>query len=266
MNFVPRLVALSFAVIGFTVSGVAQITLTGTSYTQNFNQLASGLPTGWTVSTGATASGLGMDVSANFVTEKITWASATSSGLFRNTSSSNIGTSGDSTAQHANTDRALGWRPDLVGERDGAITVVFANTTGFTHFSVSLDVFTFRDVAAVTNLAFEYRVGTSGSFTQLGSTYTTGAIFGAATYSFSGTALSSVSDQSQPVYFRLRGIGGSGSAPRDGVAIDNFSLSYSVIAAPVPEPAAAGALAGLGAMLACAARRRRRVPAAVKND
>lgn len=257
MKLIQRFVALSFFTLGFVASVVAQITLTGTSYTQNFNQLASGLPTGWTVSTGATASGMGN--SASFGTAAVAWDSSRDvGGVFRNTSSDNIVHGSSAAAQSANTDRALGWRPGLAAERNGAITVTFADTLGLTGFSVSLDVFTFNDVTAVATYAFEYRVGGSGAFTQLGTTYTTGTPFGAVTYTFSGSALATVANQSQPVSFRLRGTTSSGTGSLDGVAIDNFSLGYSVIAAPVPEPAAAGALAGLGVLLVCGAGRRRR--------
>jgi hypothetical protein len=200
---------------------------------------------------------LGTSANAGFVATAVSWSAANSSGLFRNTSADNIAPDSIASAQSANADRALGWRPSLAAERKGAITVAFANTSGFENFSVSMDVFTFNDVTAVATYAFEYRVGGSGSFTQLGSTYTTGEPFSAVTLSFSGTALDTMADQSQPVYFRLRGTTATGTGSLDGIAIDNFTLGYSLIASPMPEPSAASALAALGALLSCLARRRR---------
>src|SRR5690606_20391685 len=103
-------------------------------------------------------------------------ATRDSGGVFRNTSSSNISSTSLAGPQGENTNRALGWRPSQAAERDGAITVEFANTLGFVDFSVSLTVFTFNDVTAVSTYDFEYRVGESGAFQKLDS-YTTGAPF-----------------------------------------------------------------------------------------
>ena len=108
MNTRQHFLAISLASIVFTAPAVAQITLTGTSYMQNFNQLASGLPVGWTVSTDATASGLGTSANAGFVPTATSWSAANSSGLFRNTSSDNIGAGSLAAAQNANTDRGGG--------------------------------------------------------------------------------------------------------------------------------------------------------------
>lgn len=59
----------------------AQLTLPmGTSYTQNFDAIGSGLPTGWTVRTGAGASSRGTSSSLN--TAAVSWANNT--GEFRN--------------------------------------------------------------------------------------------------------------------------------------------------------------------------------------
>lgn len=233
----------------------AQINLTGSSYSQNFDSLASGLPVGWSVATGATGTTLGG--AATFNTEATSWsASRDTGGVFRNSSSLNIASSSSGGTQSANPDRALGWRPSLAAERDGAITVEFADTLGFEDFAVSLTVFTFNDVTATASYDFEYRVGSAGAFEKLGSSYLTGAPFGATTFSFSSSSLAQLDDQAAPVYFRLRGTG-SGTGSLDGVAIDDFSLSYSPVAA-MPEPASAVTGAGLAAVAFAALGRRRR--------
>jgi trimeric autotransporter adhesin len=230
----------------------AQLTLTGTSYTQNFDAIGSGLPTGWTVSTSATASTLG--TTASFVTTQATWASTTDA--FRNVASSNIAFSSSTTNQGLDTNRALGWRPISAATRDGAITLMLTNTTGFTNFSLGFDLFTTNDVSGAQTYVFEYRVGSSGSFTQLGSTYTTsgsGATdFGSVSYSFISSDFAGLNNQSSEVYFRVRGTG-SGSGNLDTIAIDNFSLTYSA----VPEPATYAFFGGLAALGLAGAKRLR---------
>ena len=243
-------------VFAMTTAVNAQISLTGNAYDQNFNSLASGLPAGWSVSTGATGTTLGS--SALFNTDATSWsASRDTGGVFRNSSSSNISSSSLSSTQASNSDRALGWRPSLAGERDGAITVEFADTLGLENFTVSLTVFTFNDVTASASYDFEYRVGATGAFEKLGTSYATGAPFNAATLSFSSSTLSLLNDQAEPVYFRLRGTG-SGTGSLDGVAIDNFSLSYTTTVAAMPEPASAATASALAAVGFAALRRRRR--------
>jgi trimeric autotransporter adhesin len=69
----------SIAVVWLTawlvVSAEAQLTLTGTNYTQNFNTISNGLPPGWSVRTNATATSLGL--SATFPTVAKSWADTT---------------------------------------------------------------------------------------------------------------------------------------------------------------------------------------------
>ena len=64
-----------------------------------------------------------------------------------------------------------------------------------------------------------------------------------------------MNDQSESVYFRLRGTKTAGTSNLDIIAMDNFALSFPATA--VSEPSSFAALAGL-AMLGFAASRRRR--------
>jgi len=226
-----------------SVTAFGQVTLTGTGYTQNFDSIGSGLPTGWTVSTSATPTGLG--TSTIFTTDAVSWSSTAASGVFRNTSSSNIASGSASGTQSSNTNRALGWRPTLAAEREGSITVEFSNTQGFTNFNLSLSVFTFNNVTAVATYALEYRVGSSGAFTQLGDTYTTGTEFSGHTYSITASSLAALNDQNAPLFIRLRGTTSSGTGSLDGIGIDNFSLTYSAI----PEPSAYTLFGGATALV-----------------
>src|SRR6478609_11083904 len=59
------------AMLFFAASSPGQVILTGTNYTQNFNDIGAGLPVGWSVRTNATASGLG--TAATFTGATKTW-------------------------------------------------------------------------------------------------------------------------------------------------------------------------------------------------
>src|SRR5215207_7655421 len=61
----------------------AQLSLSGTSYTESFDTLGSGIPTGWTVRTGATSSGLG--TATTLGTGPNTWGDT--AGAFKNLAS-----------------------------------------------------------------------------------------------------------------------------------------------------------------------------------
>lgn len=227
----------------------AQVVLAGTSYTQNFDSIGSGLPTGWSVTTDSSISTLG--TTETFTTDPVSWASTASSGIFRNSSSSNITFTTTGATQEANSDRAIGWRPSTAAQRDGAITVQISNTVGFENFSLGVSVFTGNDVTAASDYALEFRVGESGNFTQIGSTYSTGTPYSQTTFSISSVTLSALNNQSEAVYFRLRGTTPTGTGSLDTVGFDNFNLTFSA----VPEPASFALLAGLGFLGLAATRR-----------
>ena len=204
-----------------------QMTLGTSPYIQNFDSLGvSGLPTGWTVVTSATATSLGSPSSV--VTD--VWANT--SGNFRNVAAAESPqTSASSTGvQNAATDRALAIRPSgSFGDPNGAFLFQIANTTGKTGFSLSLKHMTFDDQARMIVYTVEYTTvaaGTSG-WTSLG-TYTT-TTFGStdATYSF-GTALDNISNT---VWIRIRGNASTGTGSRDTYGIDDVSLSWNAVAA-----------------------------------
>ncbi len=256
--FILTIVAATF----FSSVASAQISLSGSGYTQNFDSIGSGLPQGWSVTTSATSTALGD--SASFTSAQTTWASTT--GAFRNIASNNITFASDSTAQGNDTNRALGWRPvgansgEVTPFRTGALTLKIANTSGFTNFSLSLDVFQTVNTSGVQTYKLEYRIGDSGSFTQIGTDYVTkDANVDFTDYNlqqFTSVTLSAIADQNSAIYIRLRGVSTAGSANLDTIAIDNFALSYSAITSPVPEPATFALFGGLTVLGLAAFRRR----------
>ena len=66
---------------------LAQFSLTGTNYTQNYNSIGNDLPTGWLVETSASSSSLG--TSGSFTTTAATWVATT--GAFRNVTAAAAG-------------------------------------------------------------------------------------------------------------------------------------------------------------------------------
>lgn len=238
--------------------GQAAVVLSGTQYQQNFDGLASGLPTGWSVKTGATSTSLGTDVpisppadaSGSFVTTATTWGSTT--GNFRNAASADgLSSTATSGAQSSSTDRALAIRQTAsFGDPGAAFVLSVQDTLGFENFSLSFkaQMLTAVTESRSTTWTIDYRLGASGSFLSLG-TYSDPGVFGSTTLSFTSTQLSAWNDQALPVYFRIAALtASSGSGNRDTFGIDDFLLTFDEVLAPppVPEPSEWGLMAGAG--------------------
>jgi hypothetical protein len=227
------------------------LALTGTSYTQNFDSIGSGLPIGWSVDTGATSSSTGS--AATLTTTAAAWGGST--GQFANFASSDgLTSTATSTTQAASTDRALGIRQTgSLGDPGAAFEFNIANTTGLDDFSLSISLQMLSVQTRSTTWTIDYRVGDSGGFTTLG-TYSDPAVFGSTIFTADSTALSSWNNQSQDIWFRVVALNAAtGSGNRDTFGIDDFSLSYSAIPepAPVPEPAGWSLISAIGLLGIC---------------
>jgi hypothetical protein len=253
---------LAIISLSTALTATAQVVLTGTSYTQNFNAIGSGLPDGWDVRTGATLSTLG--TTASFTSTTTTWAATTLGSDFRNVSSDNISYTTTGATQNANPNRALGWRPvgtnssEVTPGRTGAVTLQLANTTGFQNFTLSVDLFTVNITGTTQTYQLEYRVGDAGNFSVL-QTYTTDAASSSSysnqtTLTANSITLSALNNQSSTVFIRLRGTSTAGSTNLDLIALDNFSLTYTA----VPEPSTYALLTGVAVLAVVVARRRSR--------
>ncbi len=231
---------LMLTVIAIVGSAPAQVTLTGTSYTQTFDSIASGLPPGWSVRTNGSATNLGT-LLTSFVTNVTSWGS--SSGQFANYAStvSNYGTNfcgtNESTAiQAACTNRCVGMRQTgSFGDPGAAFVLQLQNTLGLTGLQLNVD-FNLLSVQSRTNRwRIDYGIGNDpASFTAVW-TNTDSGVFGAATRVVSfGTALD---NQAQGVWIRIAAIDPTtGSGSRDTFGIDNFRLSYSTQGTVSPIP------------------------------
>lgn len=213
----------------------AQVTLTGTNYTQNFDSIGNGLPAGWSVRTNASATSLG--TAATFNTSAVSWGTSTGqfgdqAGTTNNSGAVATG-SETSTSQGAFTNRCPAIRQvannsaSFPGSDPGAAFVFqIANTKGLSNLTFSVDLNMLSVQGHSTTWTIDYAVGNSPtSFTTLG-TYSDPGVFGTTTVTYNlGT---DANDQSQNVWIRAAALSVStGSGSRDTFGIDNFNLNYS---------------------------------------
>lgn len=218
----------------------AQISLGTSSYTQNFDAIASGLPAGFTVRTNATPTVLG--TSATLTTAAATWNSTT--GGFKNVASANGLTNSATTAnQNASANRALALRQTGTagtgGDPGGAFVVQLANTSMRTGFRLSFKLQSLdASSPRTTNWVVDYGFGAAptaftpatatGTLTTGGSTFTNNTV--------SVNFNSALDNQNQNVWIRIVTLNAStGSGNRPTSAIDDFSLNWTDT--PVGTPA-----------------------------
>jgi hypothetical protein len=235
----------------FVVSLEAQVTLTGTNYTQNFNFITNGLPPGWSVRTNATATSIGQP--APFPTAKKTWADTT--GEFGNCAGtvSNSGTNyngGESTTpiQLNTTNRCLAVRQTgAFGDPGAAFVFQIANTTGFSNFTFSVDLSLLRSNSNSTTWTIDYAVGDLPSaFTRLGTHSDPGSF---CTTNRTFTLGTDADDQPNNVWIRIVALSAdTAGGTRDTFGIDNFLLSWTTnnptVVAPVTPAIAAMVMNG----------------------
>ena len=214
------------------------MTLTETNYFQNFNSLGSGLPTGWTTRTNVSSNSLGSALTFSNTNRTAVvngWSNTTAA--FKNYASATGLTNTNTFAQQTNsTDRALGIRPtgsfgDDAGNFAG-FALQLSNTLGFDSFTLSMDAMLLAAEGRTNIWTLDYGVGASpASFTTL-TNWTTPTSFGITTLSISSDTLAGIANLSSNVWIRFSILSlSTGSGSRDSVGIDNFSLSYSALAA-----------------------------------
>lgn len=231
-----RVPAALLVLLLFQFSAQSQLTLTNSPYTQDFNGIGSGLPTGWEVRTAATASALG--TTQTLVTSATSWASTT--GQFRNVAgAAGLTSSSSSTDQSNSSNRALGIRQTgSFGDPGGAFYLQLTNTTSKSAFVLEFDLQSL-DIASprTTTWTIQFGVGASPtSFTTAGSisgTLTTGNSI------FSNNRIvanfgNQLDNLAGPVWIRIVTLTGStGSGARATTGIDNVSISWAGASAPV---------------------------------
>lgn len=213
--------------------GGTPINLGSTSpYTINFDNIESGLPTGVSVSTNATATSLGS--AGAYTSSKASWT-ATGAG-FKNLASATGLTQGASqTDQDNSTNRALGVRQtgtaDIGGDPGASFIFLIENTTGKNNLQLdfklqSLDASSTR----TTTWTVDYGIGDNPvSFTDVAATGT--MTTGGTTFSNNNISVSlpaALNNQSQKVWIRIIAKSGTtGGGTRATTAIDDVQFSWN---------------------------------------
>jgi hypothetical protein len=237
---------LSFAT--FALASNAQLTLTGTSYTQNFSTLASGLPTGWAIDTNATATHLG-GTGKSYLTNGAAFydtsfatgcyycgcGSDVVGGAFKNCASGDIKGIDTSTCaeQTSAVLRALGVRQSSkFGDPGASFQLELANTTNISNIAFafelqSLDITSGRTVT----WTIDYGIGANPTtFTPVTPVKGAPLVTGGHVFSNDTVAVllpAAVNNQSVPVWIRISALSaGTGSGNRPTSAIADFAMQY----------------------------------------
>ena len=226
----------------------AQITLSGTSYTENFDGLGT-MPDGWntynsaTITSLGTLEGLGSPLPGypSVLRPDTTCIALVLTGGFKNFPSATVCSAGDdwcAVVPPSYSNRALGVRqvsysngthPHL--DSGAAFALQLANTSGFSHFNLSFKLQSLDTSSPrVTTWKVDYGFGASptsfmiapavGTMTTGGNTFSNNTVnvdFGSA-----------LDNQAGPVWIRIVAHDPStGSGNRPSSAIDDFSLTYN---------------------------------------
>jgi trimeric autotransporter adhesin len=228
----------------------AQVTLTSAGYLETFDALGAGLPAGWSVRTGATATSPGTPVAFSGVT--YAW-NGTGGGYHNYASTDGLGSGATTALQAAATDRALGLRQtSSVGDPGAAFVLQIADTLGYQDFQLAFVFHLVDEEGRVGTWTVDYALGPApASFSPLG-TFSRD-LWGSQPQSF--FLPGEVNDQAQPLWLRVAALNAAtGSGSRDSVALDDFALRYGP-SSVVPEPGAWALAASVGLLGLCAWRR-----------
>lgn len=217
------------------MADAAIYTLTDDPYQQTFDSLgtasgAAALPLGWDVRTGATATSLGTPALS---VAKQTWGDNTK-GFLNVAAATGLSSTASPTLQNNSLNRSLGMRQAGDFGDPGASFAFQFSSLGHTLTAGSVDMVLLSSQGRSTTWLLQYGLGESpSSFTTI-ATWADPGVFGTTTLSFDAASLAGMSNQSR-VWFRAATLAPTtGSASRDTVGIDNFTLIH------LPEPSALG--------------------------
>lgn len=188
------------------VRGWGQVTLPASSpYSQNFNTTpgASGTsyPTGWTSYNGTTNDG-----------------------------SMTVGNASSNSGANYNYANRIGLLGSNSAFSPGSIVLALSNTADKTSFKISYDVIKIREQTRSNsfNLEVSTTSATSGFTAIIGGAYTSGSLAEGTVTNYTDIDLASISNNATTVWIRWYYSDIGGSSSRDGIALDNVSLSWSL--------------------------------------
>ncbi|MFT3909033.1 MAG: T9SS type A sorting domain-containing protein [Ferruginibacter sp.] len=257
-NYYKRFCLLLLVLFSFGNNIFGQVTLGVSPYTENFNGIGAGLPTGWSVRYGCASTGPGcLGTSQAFVNAATAWNVTT--GNYRNCASANVGAGTDNAATQAGrADRAPAVKNNssTFVDGQGAFVLQIANTTGKYGFQISFKA-QLLDVQGRTNtFLVDYAFGAAPtSFTQAAIPFTftdlgiNSGSWGQTTINVNfGNALD---NNASTLWVRIANLTVStGSGSRCTFGIDDVNLTWSTVPAtvalssPNPSVAAGSIVAG----------------------
>jgi predicted extracellular nuclease len=198
----------------------AQVALSSGTTTQTFDDLGAGLPPGWSVYTGATATGLGNVATPNLAVTS--WGSST--GQWANFAAANGFTGTEAVAtQSAATHRALGIRQTGTFGDPGASANFYFSTLGQQVTSISFSAEMLSVQTRSTAWSLQYGIGATPSTWTTIATYSDPGVFGSTTVTAGG--FGSALDNQSNVWLRIVALAAStGSGSRDTFGINDFTI------------------------------------------
>lgn len=235
-----KIICSLFAIaIAFSSNAQMPFTLSGTSYTQDFDNIGNGLPTGWRVDTMANPNaGLGDDAISKFTATPITWGSNAGRGFKNYASADGLLAAASPTDQNASTDRVLGIKQvSAIGwDNNNSLTSAafqITNTAGLNGFNLQFKLQSLLTSAKrYNNWIVQYGFGASPTFTTIATTPATLTLDS----NYSNTLVSVnfgalLDNQNQAVWIRIMPADSTmGNGNRPSVGIDDFNLTWTGVA------------------------------------
>ncbi|MCC6448063.1 MAG: choice-of-anchor J domain-containing protein, partial [Chitinophagaceae bacterium] len=226
-------------ILAFSSFAQTPYVLSGTSYTQDFDNIGSGMPLGWRVDSLVNPNaGLGNDAISKFSATASTWGN-TGRGFKNLASADGLLATASTQDQNNSTDRVLGLRQVSAAgwdDKDSLISASFqiANTSGLTNFNLEFKIQSLNVGAKrYNNWIVQYGLGSNpNTFT----TVTTNPAVITLDSNFTNTLVtvnfgSNLDNQNQSVWIRIMPSDTSqGTGNRPHVGIDDFKLSWTGIA------------------------------------
>lgn len=256
-KYIIKFLAASVAGVALITSKVdAQpVTLSGTNYFQNFDDLSGGLEPGWLVysaATGTSLGTLGAFTNGNPALAVNDWNSLSFG--FKNVASTNNTVGGTNyignepiASQAVTANRALAVRTTGANDPGNAFVLKVANTTGLGKFVLDVDMLLLSPQGRTNRWTVDFGISPDGisppsSFTTvsngfyvaLGTNSIPLGTFGSTHKTISFGSL--MDDQPGPIWIRIVNLTASGGANnRPTVAIDNYNLGFTNVPS-IPRP------------------------------